>query len=91
MENVDVIVPGSGDLCDPSETEILTEYIAAMRERVREHFSNDYTRRETVDRVKMLDFFSVPAAREGEITRRIRNSVERIYDEFKKGKESKTR
>jgi hypothetical protein len=34
----------------------------------------------------MLDFFEVPPERRAEIERRIRGSVERVYDEFKKGK-----
>jgi cyclase len=85
MDEVDLIVPGHGDLCDPSATEVLTDYITQMRERVYEHYTSGYTRRETVDRVKMQDFFEVSAERRGVIERRIRGSVERVYDEFKKG------
>lgn len=84
MDDVDLIVPGFGKPCEPSATEILTEYIIQMRERVYECFRNGYTRRETVDRVKMQDFFSIPPARREVIERRIRSSVEHVYDEFKK-------
>jgi cyclase len=85
MDDVDLIVPGRGEPCDLSATEILTDYIIKIRERVYEYYSSGYTRRETVDKVKMEDFYSIPAARRGEIERRIRGSVERVYDEYKKG------
>jgi len=91
MPDVDTIVPGRGDLCDPKATEVLKEYITQMRERVYEHYSNGYTRRETVDRVRMQDFFDVPRPQREEIERRIRGSVERVYDEFKKEAEKKRR
>jgi glyoxylase-like metal-dependent hydrolase (beta-lactamase superfamily II) len=89
MEDVDIIVPGRGDLCDPSATKVLSDYITQMRERVYEYYSNGYTRRETVDRVKMQDFFDIPRGQREEIERRIRGSVERVYDEFKKEAEKK--
>nr|MBC7245133.1 MBL fold metallo-hydrolase [Chloroflexota bacterium] len=89
MENVEMIVPGFGEPCEPSVTEVLTDYIVKMRERVHECFRNGYTRRETVDRVRMQDFFSIPPARREAIERRIRSSVEHVYDEFKKAAEKK--
>jgi len=89
MDDVDIIVPGHGELCDPSATKVLTDYITKLRERVYEYYSNGYTRRETVDKVKMEDFFSIPPERREEFERRIRSSVERVYDEFKKGTEKK--
>jgi len=89
MDDVDIIVPGHGDLCAPSDTEVLTDYISKMRERVYEHYISGYTRRETVDKVRMQDFFSIPRAQREKIERRIRSSVERVYDEFKKETEKK--
>ena len=91
MEDVDVILPGRGDPCDVKSTEVLTDYITRMRERVYEHYSSGYTRRETVDRVKMQDFYEAPRGQREEIERRIRGSVERVYDEFKKEAEKKRR
>ncbi len=85
MDDVEVILPGRGEPCDPLATETLTDYIIKIRERVYEYYSSGYTRRETVDKVKMEDFFGVPGERRTEIERRIRGSVERVYDEFKKG------
>lgn len=89
MEDVDIIVPGRGDLCDRPATAVLSTYITQMRERVYEYYANGYTRRETVDRVKMQDFFEIPRGQREEIERRIRSSVERVYDEFKKEAERK--
>jgi cyclase len=91
MEDVKVIVPGLGTTCDASATEVLTEYIVRLRERVYECYSGGCSRRESVDRVKMEDFFEVPPERRAEIDRRIRSSVERVYDEYKKGAAKKRR
>jgi len=80
-----VIVPGHGGLCAPAETQALTDYITAIRERVWEQFEAGLTRRETVDKVKMDDFYAIPSDRRTAVERTIRGSVERVYDEFKKG------
>jgi hypothetical protein len=85
------VVPGYGEPCTRADTQVLSDYITAMRERVYEHYSGGYTRRETVDKVRMTDFYSMPPSRRPEIERRIRSSVERVYDEFKKGTEKKRR
>lgn len=89
LDDVDVIVPGHGQPCDLAATEALTDYIQKMRERVYECYSGGHTRRETVDRVRMQDFFPVPSAKRDEVERRIRASVERVYDEFKKETEKR--
>jgi len=85
MDGVDVIVPGHGDPCAVTETQALTDYITAIRERVHEQFEAGLTRRETVDKVKMDDFYAIPSDRRTVVERMIRGSVERVYDEFKKG------
>jgi len=85
MDSVDTVVPGHGGVCDVSATETLIQYINQMRDRVYECYQIGYTRRETVDKVKMEGFYSVPAHKRAETERRIRASVERAYDEFKKG------
>ncbi|MBC7233361.1 MAG: MBL fold metallo-hydrolase [Chloroflexi bacterium] len=89
MDNVDLIVPGFGKPCDLAATEELTEYISQMRERVYECYRSGYTRRETVDRVRMEEFFSIPPARREVIEQRIRSSVQHVYDEFKKAADKK--
>jgi cyclase len=91
MDDVDIIVPGHGDVCDMSATETLTQYITLMRDRVYEHYQMGLTRRETVDKVKMEDFFSISADQRVETERRLRASVERVYDEFKKGTQKRQR
>jgi len=89
LDAVDVIVPGRGPMCDLAATETLTDYISQMRERVLRCYTDGYTRRETVDKVKMQEFFPIPAAKREDIERRIRSSVERVYDEFKKDTEKR--
>lgn len=84
LDNVDVIVPGRGQPCDLAATEALSDYISRMRERVLQCYSEGFTRRETVDRVRMQEFFTPPSTKREETERRIRSSVERVYDEFKK-------
>jgi cyclase len=91
MDDVDAMVPGRGGVCEISVTETLTRYINQMRDRVYECYQLGCTRRETVDRVKMEGFFPVPADRQWETERRIRASVERVYDEFKKGIQKRQR
>jgi cyclase len=89
LEDVDVVVPGRGQPCDLAATEVLSDYINEMRQRVFQCYTDGYTRRETVDRVRMQEFFSIPPAKREETERRIRGSVERVYDEFKKETERK--
>ncbi len=89
MPDVEAIVPGSGGICDQRATETLATYILQMRERVEEFYNNGYTRRETVDRVKMEDYFPIPETRRNDIERRVRGSVERVYDELKRGSPKK--
>jgi len=84
MEDVDVIVPGHGETCLPVDTQVLTAYITAICDRVYEHYEAGLTRRETVDKVTMDDFFPIPSERRSAVERTIRGSVERVYDEFKK-------
>ncbi len=89
MSDVEVIVPGRGGVCSLADVDILIDYITRMRERVYENFLNDYTRRETVDKVKMQDFFPFQGDARDTMERRVRSSVERVYDEFKKEGEKK--
>jgi cyclase len=89
LDDVDVIVPGRGQPCDLAATEALSDYISQMRERVFQCYTDGYTRRETVDRVRMQESFPIPPARREEAERRIRSSVERVYDEFKKETEKR--
>jgi cyclase len=91
MDGVDVIVPGHGTPCTAAKTQDLTDYITAMRERVYEHYEAGLTRRETVDKVKMSDFYAIPSDMRTPVERRIRGSVERVYDEFKKGPQKRRR
>ena len=89
LNDVELVVPGRGQPCHPLDTEMLSDYISKMRDRVYDCFTGGCTRRESVDRVRMSDFCPVPASKRDEVERRIRASVERVYDEFKKDNEKK--
>jgi len=89
--DVDVIVPGLGEPCGTDGTDILSDYISKMRDRVYACYTEGCTRRETVDKVRMEDFFPPPASRREEVERRVRSSVERVYDEFKRETDRKRR
>jgi cyclase len=89
LDNLNVIVPGRGQPCDLATTEVLSNYINQMREQVYQCYTDGYTRRETVDRVRMHAFFPVASGKREEAERRIRSSVERVYDEFKKETEKR--
>ncbi len=79
--DVEAIVPANGELCDKADIERLHAYITEMRRRVREYFEKGASRRECVEKVGMLDWFPVPPDQKMAITRRRRESVERVYTE----------
>ena len=81
--DVDLIVPGRGEVCGKEAIDPMREYILEMRRRITELFEEGAARRECVKKVGMLDWFPVP---EGEATRikwRRRRNVERLYTEIR--------
>lgn len=82
--DVAVIVPGHGPAGGPGIIQPIYDYLADFFERVEACFHAGHTRRETVERVKPLDAFPVPAGQEESLRRLLRASVERVYDEYKK-------
>ena len=85
--DVKTIIPGSGEPCDLTDIPPLRAYIEEMQRRVGEAYKGGGSRRETVEKVRsiMLDRFPF-ASREKDITaRRIRASIERVYEEVRKG------
>lgn len=81
--DVDMIVPGAGEICDKSAIEPLYEYIADMREQVTELFQRGASRREAVEKVVLQDYFPVPEDRASRIKRIRRENVERVYTEVR--------
>ncbi len=81
--DVDLIVPGEGEPCGKNVIEPLAAYITEMRKRSEELFLRGASRRETVEKVGMLDWFPFPEEQAARIKRRRRESVERIYTEIR--------
>jgi len=80
---IDLLVPGNGDVCGKEVIHPLENYIREMRERVTEQYQKGASRRETVDKVGMLENFPVPDSQATRIKRRRRESVERVYAEIR--------
>ncbi|HHX66156.1 MAG TPA: MBL fold metallo-hydrolase [Chloroflexi bacterium] len=81
--DVDMIVPGVGEICDKSAIEPLHEYISDMREQVTELFQRGSSRREAVEKVSLQDYFPIPEDRASRIKRIRRENIERVYTEVR--------
>ncbi|MBC7237307.1 MAG: MBL fold metallo-hydrolase [Chloroflexi bacterium] len=81
--DIDVIVPGRGEPCGKEALQPLYNYIVEMRRRVVQLFKEGASRRETVEKVGMLDFFPVPEEQLAEVKMRKRHSIERVYTEVR--------
>jgi len=81
--DVDLLVPGVGEVCDKDVIDPTYGYIAEMWRRVLRLFLKGASRRECVDKVGMLDFFDYPEDQQSLIKRRRRESVERVYTEIR--------
>ncbi len=82
--DIETIVPGHGAPGGLEMVGPLVDYLAELRSRVEASFQAGHTRRETVERVKLVDAFPVPPGGEERLRRLLRSSVERVYDEIKK-------
>jgi cyclase len=78
------IVPGHGPLCNVEASEPVSEYIRAMRSRVRSQFKSGRSKAEAAVVIsQMLDFFPYRQGEKSIIEKRIRAGVSRVYDEMK--------
>lgn len=78
------IVPGHGPLCNVEASEPVSEYIRAMRSRVRSQFKGGRSKAEAAVVIsQMLDFFPYRQGEKSIIEKRIRAGVSRVYDEMK--------
>ena len=83
---LETLVPGIGEPCDLSAIPPLKAYIADMSELVTQQFNRGASRREAVDRVRnaMAERFPVPSRERDATVRRLKASIERIYEEARK-------
>lgn len=78
------IVPGHGPLSNVEASEPVSEYIRAMRAKVRSQYKAGRTKAEAAVVIsQMLDFFPYRAGEKSIIEKRIRAGVSRVYDEMK--------
>lgn len=79
-----VIVPGHGPLCNVEASEPVSEYIRAMRSKVRSQYKSGRTKAEAAVVIsQMIDYFPYRQGEKSIIEKRIRAGVSRVYDEMK--------
>jgi cyclase len=79
-----LVVPGHGPLCNVEASEPVSEYIRAMRAKVRSQYKSGRSKAEAAVVIsQMLDFFPYRPGEKSIIEKRIRAGVSRVYDEMK--------
>ncbi len=79
-----VIVPGHGEMCNVEASEPVSEYIRAMRSKVRKQYKSGRTKAEAAVVIsQMIDYFPYKPGEKSIIEKRIRAGVSRVYDEMK--------
>jgi len=83
------IVPGHGPVTNIEATVPLSEYIRYVRRQVRVRVRRGYTKQETASSLvkSLVPMFPVPADRRGKIESQIKQGINRVYNEYKKGSE----
>ncbi len=77
-------VPGHGPLCNVEASEPVSEYIRAMRAKVRSQYKSGRTKAEAAVVIsQMIDYFPYRQGEKSIIEKRIRAGVSRVYDEMK--------
>jgi cyclase len=83
-QKYEMIVPGHGALCNVEATEPVSEYIRAMRSKVRSQYKAGRTKAEAAVVIsQMIDYFPYKPGEKSIIEKRIRAGVSRVYDEMK--------
>ena len=78
------LVPGHGPLCNVEATLPVSEYIRAMRSKVRSQYRSGRTKSEAAVVIsQMIDYFPYRPGDKSFIEKRIRAGVSRVYDEMK--------
>ncbi|MCB0213114.1 MAG: MBL fold metallo-hydrolase [Anaerolineae bacterium] len=83
-QEFEAIVPGHGPLCEVEDSEPVSEYIRALRSKVRSQYKSGRTKAEAAVVIsQMIDFFTYRPGEKSLIEKRIRAGVSRVYDEMK--------
>ena len=82
--DIDVIVPGHGDLCGREVLRPVRIYFETMQDRVQELLDAGAPREQAVERVDLSD--CIPSVSLGEdVTARVAFDIGRMYDQLSKG------
>ena len=84
------IVPGHGQLTTVEATSPLSEYIRYVRRQVRVRIRRGYSKQETASSLvkSLVPMFPVPSDRRSKIESQIKQGINRVYNENKKGPET---
>lgn len=78
------VVPGHGPLCNVEATVAISEYIRAMRSKVRRQYKSGRTKSEAAVVIsQMIDYFPYRQGDKSFVEKRIRAGISRVYDEMK--------
>ncbi|MCB0002775.1 MAG: MBL fold metallo-hydrolase [Anaerolineae bacterium] len=85
-----IIVPGHGPLTTVEATEPLSAYIRYVRRQVRIRIRRGYSKQETASSLvkQLVPMFTVNPDRRGKIESQIKQAINRVYNEYKKGAEA---
>lgn len=85
-----IIVPGHGPLTTVEATEPLSAYIRYVRRQVRIRINRGYSKQETASSLvkQLVPMFTVNPDRRGKIESQIKQAINRVYNEYKKGAEA---
>jgi cyclase len=82
--SLQMIVPGHGPLCNVEATTPISEYIRAMRSKVRQQYKMGRSKSEAAVVIsQMIDYFPYRQGDKSFVEKRIRAGVSRVYDEMK--------
>jgi len=81
--DIDVIVPGHGEICDKAEAERMLVYFQQMWDEVSRLYQEGCNREETIKRVRhLLSYYSIEPGMETETAKRFDEGTARMYDEI---------
>ena len=81
--DIDVIVPGHGEICDKAEAGRMLEYFRQMWDRVLSLRREGCTKEEIVERARdLINFYPVEAGMEAQASMRFDEGIARLYDEM---------
>jgi len=82
--DVDILVPGHGNICDRSYIAEMRAFIQAWIDAITAAIKQGMSLNEAQDKISLLDYYPIPAGSETRALRMQRMNVERLYEVLKK-------